>query len=92
MTTKQEVAILEYNPGTMSLKIQEMVEAGWSVDPDRPLVQLGFTWECWFIRDASDEQLAIDADAAAKPSRAEILAKARAAKAEKAELKGTTNE
>jgi hypothetical protein len=82
--TRQEQNLLDHNPGTLSLKISEACQDGWRVDPDRPMTLLGFLWEVWLLRDATDEQIADDAAEAAKPSRAEILAKARASKAEKA--------
>lgn len=84
MSTKQEQNFLDPNVGAVALEIQKMVRAGWSIDENRPLSLYGYMWEVWFIRNASDEQLAQDAAELAKPSRAEILAKARAAKAEKA--------
>ena len=92
MTTRQERNLYDRNPGTLSLKIQEMVEEGWDVDPERPMSQLGFMWECWFIRDVTDEQLQAEAEDADKLSRAEILAKARAAKAEKARVRKENEE
>lgn len=81
---KQEQSFMDPNAGTVALEVQKMVRDGWSVDEDRPMTLLGFQWEVWFVRDATDAQIASDEAEAAKPSRAEILAKARAAKAEKA--------
>lgn len=83
MSTRQEQNFLDPNIGTVALKIQEMVRDGWSLDEDRPVTLYGFMWEVWFERDATDAQIEKDAAEAAKPSRAEILAKARAAKAER---------
>lgn len=94
---RQEECLYERNPGTLSLKIQEMVEAGWSVDPMRPMDQFGFMWECWFVRDVTEEELEAqrreEAENASKLSRAEILARARAAKKARAiEKEVETNE
>lgn len=88
MTTKQEESFLHPNPGTVALKIQEMVRKGWTVDEDRPMTLLGFQWEVWFKRDATDEQLAKDEADLNKPSRADILRKAREAKAAKKNEQG----
>lgn len=83
VTELQRQVVLEYNPVTLAYKIQELVLDGWLIDEDRPLNQIGFYWECGFIRDSTAAQRQADAEQAEKPTRAEILAKARAAKAAK---------
>lgn len=76
----------------IGFEIQRMVQQGWEIDPDKPLTFLGFgNLEVSFWRDADYEQLARDAAELSKPSRAEILAKARQAKADKREQEITTN-
>ena len=77
----QMKVLIHGNPVKMGFEIQELVREGWEIDPDYPLDHLGFGLECRMIRDPDAAQLAADA---AKPlSRAEILAKAREAKANK---------
>lgn len=65
-------------------RIDEARQEGWEFDANSPPTVYGFTYEAAMWRDATEEQLENDAIEAAKPSRGEILAKARAAKAEKA--------
>lgn len=77
----QEQTVIVSSPEAMGFKIQELVQKGWTINPNHPVSQLNFQWECGFIRNATPEQIAEDN----KPSRAEILAKARATKAAKKE-------
>lgn len=83
MTTRQEQSIVG-GAVAVGFEIERLVSEGWEIDPSKPLTMLAFgQLECGFIRDATDEQL--EADAKPKLTRAEILAKARAAKAAKRE-------
>lgn len=81
--TDQKQVHLDYNPTLLAFKVQEMVLDGWEIDPFHTFAQIGNMWECGFVRSATDAQLSADAAELAKPSRAEILAIARKAKAEK---------
>lgn len=85
MTTKQETVILSYSLPDFIYKIDEHRQAGWEFHKDHEPGVFGFTYECHMIRNATDDQLEKDQTEANKPSRAEILAKARAAKAAKKE-------
>ena len=80
---KQNETIVEYALGTFVQKIVDKIKQGWDIDPNNPASIYGFHHECGLVRDATNEQLESDAAELAKPSRAEILAKARAAKAAK---------
>lgn len=80
----QDKVVLELLPSVMGFTIQEMVKEGWEIDPEMPVAQVGFKWECGFIRTPTLEQITKDAAKASKLSSAESLAKARAAKADKA--------
>lgn len=85
---KQEIQMVG-NPIEIGFAIQKMVQDGWTIDEHRPLTFYSFgTVEVGFVRDPNEEQLRKDKEALEKPSRAEILAKARAAKAEKAKEAG----
>lgn len=85
-TQRETLVFLEYNPGVLILKIQDLILDGWLVDEDRPLNQVGFYWECAMVRDSTEAQRLKDEAERGKPSRADILKKAREAKAEKKRL------
>lgn len=74
---RQTKAIVEYGLPTFVKAILDACEDGWEVDFDNPPCTWGTTYEAHLTRsaDITDEQ---------RLSRAEILAKARAAKAAKA--------
>lgn len=77
---KQSYVLIKTSPATMGFAIQELVKEGWEIDPEYPVTQLGFSWEVTLTRRPTDKQLK---DELTPPlSRAEILAKARAKKAE----------
>lgn len=82
--TQQSKVIIDHNPSVLSFRMQELILAGWVIDPQMPLTQLGFLWEIGFVRSATDQQITLDEEEASKPSRADILKKARDAKAAKA--------
>jgi hypothetical protein len=84
-TTKQTKQITEYNMVTFIQAIVDASKEGWKIDENNPPAFYGRIYEVILERNASDEQLAADAAELAKPSRAEILAKARAAKKAKEE-------
>lgn len=76
---KQSYVLIKSSPATLGFALQELVQEGWEIDPQYPVTQLGFDWEVTMTRTPTNKQLADDL---AKPlSRAEILTKARAAKA-----------
>lgn len=66
-------------------RIDEMRQNGWEFDPEMPPVVYGFSYEAGFMRAISDKQHAEEVAELNKPTRADILAKARAAKAAKKE-------
>lgn len=35
----------------LGFKIEEMISCGWKIDKNNPLTQLGWTYECGFVRD-----------------------------------------
>lgn len=88
---QQEQSFLNPNPGVVALEIQRMARDGWSLDENRPMALFGFMWEVWFLRNATDEQLAKDEAELGRLSRSEITAIARQAKAEKAAARKAEN-
>ena len=89
----QKQVLLDYNPSELAFRMQELIQSGWEINPESPFTQLGAYWECGLMRDPTVAQLTSDAEKAAKPTRAEILKKARATKAQKAaEREGKSNE
>ena len=88
MTTEKQVAIVaSHSLIAFTAEILEKAKQGWDFDFEMLPVQGIHMYECAMVRYPTKEELQRDADALGKPSRADILAKARAAKAEKA----TTN-
>jgi len=77
MTVKQTKVILQYNLQTFIQEILESVENGWELDQNDPPCVWGTSYECRMTR-------ADDVPEEYKITRAEILHKARAAKAAKA--------
>ena len=70
------------NPVVVGAEIERRVLDGWVIDPQSPLAFMAFgDLECEFIRNPNEEQLRRDAEP--KLTRAEILTRARAAKADK---------
>lgn len=86
MTTKQQQTILCGSLQEFVFTIDELRRDGWEFDPDMPPIEYAFKYECGLIRNASEQQIQKDQAIEGKPSRAEILAKARAAKAAKKEV------
>lgn len=78
---RQEKLVSSPSLPAFVIECMDHATQGWKVDPERIPAQFGFLHECYLIRDASALQIEHDEKEAAKPSRAEILAKARAAKA-----------
>ena len=77
---KQDYVLISSSPAQVGFALQELVKDGWEIDPEHPVTQLGYSWEVTLTRRPTQAQLAKDL---AKPlSRAEILTKARAKKAE----------
>jgi len=70
----------------MGFTIQEMVLDGWTIDPEIPVAPCGFNLECGFVRTVYSEE-----ETKEKQTRAEILAKARAAKAERKLKQGNSD-
>lgn len=94
---KQTKVVLEYSLEEFIFQIAKQVREGWDFDPNQPPGQYGRMYESHMLREPTEAQVQKDAAEAAKPSRAEILAKARAAKAAKAqeatqEASGAANE
>lgn len=90
-TTRQEQSITG-STVEVGFEIQRLIQQGWEIDQNRPLTFAAYgNLEVSFVRDASHNQLAFDAAELSKPTRAEILAKARQAKADKREQEITTN-
>jgi hypothetical protein len=81
---KQVETVVAYTLDEFIEGIVEKVKQGWDIDRDKSPILYGFIYECGLVRDATQIQLDKDAAELAKPTRAEILAKARAAKAAKA--------
>lgn len=79
----QTLVLLEYNPGKLMSTVQDMILDGWLLDEERPMNQVGFYWEVGMVRDSTSAQRAKDEAELNKPSRADIMKKAREAKAEK---------
>jgi hypothetical protein len=80
----QSTVILEPSLPLFILKIDEHRREGWEFIPDVPPATWGFSYECHLQRFRSAEELVADAKAVAdalKPTREEILVKAREAKA-----------
>jgi hypothetical protein len=77
---KQHTVVLCRSLAEFVYTIDEYRQAGWLFDPDMPPVEFAFQYECGMIREVTEEQI----EQENKPSRADILAKARAAKAAKA--------
>lgn len=78
---RQTKAIIEYGLPNFISSLLEALEQGWEIDDDNPPAVYGFAYEAHLSRsaDITDEQ---------KATRAEILARARQAKADKAAAKG----
>lgn len=75
--TEEKDVVLCNSLAEFVFRIDEMRQNGWEFDPEMPPVVYGFSYEAGFKRPAKDN---------GKPSRAEILAKARAAKAAKKDV------
>ena len=80
---KQEKIVISTSLPSFVLECLELKGKGYEIDPDFLPAQFGTQYECTMVRIATEEQLAHDA----KPTRAEILARARAAKAANKEVK-----
>lgn len=78
-TTPQTTTVFTHSLPSLVEEVVRLTKDGWELDPNFPADTFGFSYHVGMIRSATPEQLAKDA----KPSRAEILANARAAKAEK---------
>lgn len=74
MTTKP---ILSPNLGIFCQMLVDHAKQGWDIDSSNPVDLYGYMYECQMVR---DEDVI---DPPPKPTQAEILAKARAAKAER---------
>lgn len=83
MTTKQTKNVTEYNLHNFIQSILKEAKKGWEIDESNPPAFYGMMYETGMVREATDDQLDADAAELAKPSRAEILADARAKKAAK---------
>lgn len=75
----QRTTIVEKSLERLKMEEDRLTKEGWVRDPAIPLSAFLFSYELGMMRDPTPEQVAKEN----KPSRAEILAKARAAKAEK---------
>lgn len=79
MTTKP---ILSPNLGIFCQTLVDHAKQGWDIDSAHPVDLYGYMYECQMVR---DEDIL---DPPPKPTRAEILAKARAARGKKAAENG----
>lgn len=67
------------NATTVGFEIERRINEGWEIDPNHPLsVGMFGAVDCWLCRDPANAK-----DAPPKPSRGEILKRAREAKAAK---------
>lgn len=82
--TQQKVLFMA-SMAEFGFELQTHIQEGWEINPQWPMQPLGFGLEVGLLRDPTAEQLSRDAQP--KVSRAEILKKARDAKAEKAAAK-----
>jgi len=82
---KQTKVVLAHSLQTFIFALDALRQDGWEFDPEMPPNVYGYIYEGGMIRLPTDDQLAKDEADANKPSRAEILAKARAAKKAKAD-------
>jgi hypothetical protein len=78
---KQGTTVVSASLPIFIADIIDLTKKGWEVHPDYEPNQGPILYECLMVREPTPEQTAEDN----KPSRAEILAKARAAKAAKAD-------
>lgn len=70
---KQTRTILTPSLYVFAYELQEAIQQGWEIDGDTPPTTFGIVYECGLMRE-------VDEGFTEKPTRAEILAKARAAK------------
>lgn len=79
----EKIEVME--PGILSFleAVKKKWAEGWELDPDNGPMTYLFQYKTGMIRNVTHMQAEADRIAAGKPSRAEILAKARAAKAAK---------
>lgn len=87
--TRQTTTVLEYGLQEFMFACEKLRLDGWEWDEQSPPAFYGFCYEAHLHRDPTQIQLDKDAAEAAKPSRAEILAAARAAKKAKAGVVAT---
>lgn len=78
---RQDQVIFNGSVVEFGFQLQELIQDGWEINPDFPVQPLAFGLECALFRDATAEQLAKDGQP--RPTRAEILQRARDAKAAK---------
>jgi hypothetical protein len=83
MTTKQSKEVQAYSLHDFVQEVLDHVENGWKIASHSLPTFYGRLYVVEMERDASDEQVAKDKAELEKPSRAEILADARAKKAAK---------
>lgn len=85
---KQHKVVLQNSLPAFIFAIDELRQEGWEFDPEMLPTTYGFSYEAGMVREITSEQLEQEQVEANKPSRAEILAKARAAKAARKSANG----
>lgn len=72
--------VINTNLGVFGFEVEELIMQGYEIHPDHPMTTWGVAYECKMV--LNDRRVAMMADNTPKLTRTEIMAKARAVKAE----------